>query len=90
MTGRLDGRRLLLTRSREDSADWARKLAAEGRITSYNVCYTKLLRQLRPPQIPLGEGTLSIDRISAINPLLGTNEAFALEALKASASYNFV
>jgi len=41
--------------------------------------------QLRPPQIPLGEGTLSIDRISAINPLLGTNEAFALEALKASA-----
>jgi len=30
VTGRLDGRRLLLTRSREDSADWARKLAAEG------------------------------------------------------------
>ena len=24
-----------------------RKLAAEGRITSYNVCYTKLLRQSR-------------------------------------------
>ena len=65
------------------------------RITSYNVCYTKLLRKLTMPSITSTSGPMMVDAASIITGSTEFNEDKAFEQLAALnpsvvKSYNFV
>ena len=62
----------------------------ESRITSYNVCYTKLLRAMQGVQ---GNTTMIASRIYGIGGkefFVEDAEAMLREALEIAESYNFV